>query len=604
MSIIDFKAARCLDCYKCVRHCEVKAIRIKDMHAEIIENECILCGTCMNVCLQKAKTLHSELDKVRGWIKSGKKVVASIAPSYYGVLKYKTIGQVHTALLRLGFADVRETSEGAAVVTSEYRHLLHEGKMENIITTCCPGVNDLIEIHYPELCKYLAPYVSPMIAHGRILKKEYGGDALVVFIGPCIAKMKEMKDSRHDDAVDAVLSFSDISRWLGAESIDIETCEDTPFDRFDPRVNRLYPVSSGVISSVVSQAQAEADGYHKFYVHGTRNCMDLCDSIAKGDMTRCFIEMNLCYGGCIKGPTVDKSLSRFKVKVEMEENIPKEPVPEEILEKLTESLDFSKEFYSHAPTDPMPTEEEIWKILNETGKYRVEDMQNCGACGYDTCWEKAIAVFQGKAELDMCIPYMKSRAETLSNVVMEQTPNMVIIVDKDMKIKEYSAVGERFFGVTRGQAKDKLYLYELIDPSDFEYVLQTHRSIHGKKVHYGSYGLYTLQNIVYIQDNDSVLATIIDITAEEEKAAKDYDAKLETIDLAQKVIHKQMMVAQEIAGLLGETTADTKTTLTKLCRSLLDGDGTPQDDKYANAHDFGHDRGDADYHTGANGIGT
>ena len=169
----------------------------------------------------------------------------------------------------------------------------------------------------------------------------------------------------------------------------------------------------------------------------------------------------------------------------------------------------------------------------------------------------------------MCIPFMHEKAESMSNLVMETSPNIVLIVGEDMRILEYSDVGEKYFGKTRSEAL-QMYLYEFIDPVDFQWVFSTHQNIHGKRVNYPEYKLSTLQNIVYIEKENAVLATFIDITKEEEQARADYEKNLETIDLAQKVIHKQMMVAQEIAGLLGETTAETKTTLTKLCQSLLD----------------------------------
>ena len=190
MNIIDFKGAKCKHCYKCVRYCDVKAIMIKNERAEIIPEKCVLCGHCLQVCPQSAKTLVSDLDKVQYMIHRGETVIASIAPSYMGLLNYNSLGQVNAALRKLGFADVRETSEGAAFVTAEYNRLLEEGQMENIITTCCPSINDLIEIYYPSLVPYMAPVVSPMVAHGMILRKEYGPDARIVFIGPCIAKKK------------------------------------------------------------------------------------------------------------------------------------------------------------------------------------------------------------------------------------------------------------------------------------------------------------------------------------------------------------------------------------------------------------------------------
>ena len=569
MAIIDFKATKCKHCYKCVRNCEVKAIMIKDGRAEIMPEKCILCGTCLQICPQSAKKLVSDLGMVRGWIMSGQKVVVSIAPSYMGLIKYKTIGQVKAALKKLGFADVRETSEGAALVTEEYTRLLQEGRMENIITTCCPSVNDLIEIYYPQLVPWLAPVVSPMIAHGRLLKKEYGQDTKIVFLGPCIAKKKESQDPRHDNCIDAVLNFNEVKNWFADQDIVVEECEDEPFDIVDPKVNRLYPVTNGVVNSVLA-TEGRVDSYRKFYVHGTKNCIDVCESLSRGEIKGCFIEINNCSGGCIKGPTVeDKTISPFKLKLDMEDAVKKDPVDSRTIGEMLVDVQMEKRFEDRSAEEPIPTEEEIRAILREIGKSHPEDELNCSACGYPTCREKAIAVFQKKAELNMCIPFMHNKAESLSNLVMETSPNIVLIVDKDMKIMEYSAVGEKYFGKTRSEALN-MYLYEFIDPVDFQWVYDKHQNIHGKKVRYEEYNLSTLQNIVYIEKEDVVLATFIDITKEEELAKAEYDKKLETIDLAQRVIHKQMMVAQEIAGLLGETTADTKTTLTKLCKSMLE----------------------------------
>lgn len=568
MGIIDFKATKCKHCYKCVRYCDVKAIMIKDERAEIMPDKCILCGHCLQICPQSAKTLVSDLEIVKGFIKRGEKVVVSIAPSYRGLMKYKTPGQINSALKKLGFDQVRETSEGAAVVTAEYVKLLDKGDMENIITTCCPSVNSLIEIYFPELIPYMAPVVSPMVAHGRLIKKEMP-EAKVVFLGPCIAKKQESMDFRDEGAIDAVLNFNDIQKWLNQEDIVVEECEDIPFKQLNPKVNRLYPVTNGVVNSVLA-TEDRGDGYRKFYVHGSSNCIDLCKSMQRGEIKGCFIEMNMCSGGCIKGPTVnDETISRFRVKLDMEETIEREPAGHSDLEEAMSGISFKKIFEDHSPKEQKPTEEEIQKILHMTGKNKPEDELNCGACGYPTCRDKAVAVFQKKAELNMCIPFMHEKAESFANLVMETSPNVVLIVDADMRILEYSAVGEKYFGKTRQEAL-QMYLYEFIDPEDFQWVFDNHQNIHGKKVTYPEYQLSTLQNIVYIAKENVVLATFIDITKEEEQEREDYEKKLETIDLAQKVIHKQMMVAQEIAGLLGETTAETKTTLTKLCKSLLD----------------------------------
>lgn len=595
MDIIDFKATKCKHCYKCVRYCEVKAVQIKDGRAVIMPDKCVLCGHCLKICPQSAKTLRSDLEMVRGFLREGMRVVVSIAPAYMGLLKYKTIGQVRSALLRLGFEDVRETSEGAAFVTGEYARLLSERRMDNIITTCCPSVNDLIEIYYPELISNLAPVVSPMIAHGRLLKEELGREVKVVFLGPCIAKKKESGDERHDACIDAVLNFNDMNKWLEGEDIVIGDCEDKPFTAFDPRVNRLYPVTNGIVNSVLATEDG-SDGYRKFYVHGEANCIDLCKSMARGEIRGCFIEMNMCSGGCIKGPAVDDEfISRFKVKLDMEETVPREAAGRNVMEPVYEAVDFGKRFEDRSPREPKPTEDEIRAILRMTNKTKPQDELNCGACGYPTCRDKAVAVFLHKAEVSMCIPFMHEKAESMSNLVMETSPNIVLIVNPDMRIMEYSDVGEKYFGKTRSQAL-QMYLYEFLDPVDFQWVFDTRQNIHGKRVNYPEYKLSTLQNLVYIEKEDAVLATFIDITREEELAREEYGKKLETIDLAQKVIHKQMMVAQEIAGLLGETTADTKTTLTRLCHSLL------EDGNDSGFNGMGEDREISGVHVGSGAV--
>lgn len=569
MRIIDFKETKCMHCYKCVRYCDVKAIMIKDGRAEIIDEKCVLCGHCLHVCPQSAKTMASDLDTVKYYLKRGIKTVVSLAPAYRGFFRDITLGQLHEAFRKLGFADVRETAEGAAAVTKEYADLVREGKMENIITTCCPSVNDLIEIYYPQLVPCMAPVVSPMVAHGRMLKREYGADTKVVFVGPCIAKKKESVDPRNAKSIDAVLNFNEIEEWLAEAGIQPKECGDLPFPHLDPGVNRLYPITSGVIHSMLSTRETK-DTYRKFHIHGTKSCIELCESMKAGEITGSFIEMNMCAGGCINGSApIHHPVSRFRVKIDMEEEIQKEPADREKLNALTEDVELKKPFFDHAPREQMPTEEQIREILSKTGKYTPEDELNCGACGYFTCREKAIAVFQKKAELNMCIPYMHEKAESLANLVMETSPNLILIVDKDMKILEYSAVGEKYFGKTRAEAM-QMYLFEFMDPSDFEWVYKTHQSIRGKKVDFTDYGLSALINIVYVEKKDAVLATIIDITEQERRAREEYEKKLNTVELAHEVIRKQMTVAQEIAGLLGETAAETKITLLDLCDSLLE----------------------------------
>lgn len=572
MNVIRFQEAQCKNCYKCVRVCDVKAIAVKNEQAQIMDDHCILCGHCLSACPQNAKSLVSDLERVKLFLKSGLKTVVSIAPSFAGALDYEKPGQLVAALKELGFSQVRETAEGAAYVTAEYIKLIEEGKMENIITTCCPTVNDMIEIYYPELTPFMAPVVSPMIAHGKLLKKELGQDVKVVFLGPCIAKKREAEgDLRVQGAVDAVINFAEFENWLTEEGIVMRALDEQPFDNKNPEINRLYPISNGVIDAVLASKVKESK-YQKLAIDGTRTCMDFLESMKKGEIHNLFIEMNSCEGACINGPCMEKNedkTSYFKRKLDMQAKIEKVPAEFEPLEKT--GVNLYKFFVNRAFRNQMPTEEQIRETLAKIGKTDVSHELNCGACGYPSCRDKAIAVCQGKAELTMCIPYMHEKAQSMANVVLDATPNVILVVDADMKILEFSHGAEKVFGKSRQEAVG-MYLFEFIDHSDFDEVLTNRSRIVAKKVSYPEYDITTLQTIVYVKELNGVLGVFQDISNEAEQNRQAYKLKMDTIEMAQRVIDKQMMVAQEIAGLLGETTAETKVTLTKL-RDMIVSDG-------------------------------
>lgn len=565
MKVIDFHDANCKHCYKCVRNCSVKAISVKNEQAHIIRDACIHCGHCLEVCPQNAKTFASDMDRVKSYLRQGIKTVISIAPSYLGVLDYEMPGQVVDALLKLGFSEVRETAEGAAFVTKEYKRILAEGEMENMITTCCPSMNDLIEKYYPSLTKYMIPVVSPMIAHGRIIKNIHGLDTKVVFLGPCIAKKEEaIGDQRVAGAIDAILTFEELENWLAAENIVIKNCEEKPFANPEVNINRLYPVSGGVISSVLKEG-AE-DDYQKIYVDGLESCMELLDALEKGELQHCFIEANVCSGGCIKGPASNNWKSSFtKAKIRIEKQVKHAPADENI---YIEEIPLSKKFTNRSRRQNVPTEEQIRDILRTSGKYKKEDELNCGACGYPTCREKAIAVFQNKAEASMCMPYAIARAESMSNIVMDVTPNLNLLIDNELRIRECNKIAQKKLGVSRKEALES-YIFEYIETQDIEEVLATKKPIMHKKIELPQIHLVAEETIVYIEELESVLVIYQDISKEELAKEKRLHLKMETVEMAQRVIDKQMMVAQEIAGLLGETTAETKVTLTKLRDSIL-----------------------------------
>lgn len=568
MSVIGLKKANCKNCYKCLKVCPVKSIRVVNEQAQIIDDDCLLCGTCLASCPQNAKTLTSSLDQVKEMVAAGEKVAVSLAPSFLGSFSLEKPGQMAAALKKLGFCAVSETAQGAAYVTAQYHDLMVENKMKNIITTCCPSINRLIELYHPEVVGYMAPVVSPMIASARLIKQALGKGVRVVFVGPCIAKIDEAADIRHDTDVDAVLTFEDIEQWFQEEGIVPSQCEDASFLNANSKILRMYPVTSGILESL--KARGDCDHYRMLTVDGIQECIDLFSSMAKGELDHCFVEVNACKGGCVNGPAKTRGEeTRFRAALDVE-NYAREDA--DAYPAVDEEIPMGKRFFDRSRHEKLPDEDTIRSILTKIGKESPEQELNCGACGYNSCREKAIAVYLNKAELTMCVPYMKERAESLSNYVLSETPNITIMVDDEMNIIEFNKAAEECFKISRREALEK-GLFELIDSSDFQFVLETKQPITNKKVHYKEYGITTEQSIIYIDKQNIVMGIFKDITKEEREQENLYDLRVETMEMAQKVIDKQMVAAQQIASLLGETTAETKVTLTKLKNMIVfDGD--------------------------------
>ena len=548
MSVIGLKKANCKNCYKCLKVCPVKSIRVVNEQAQIIDDDCLLCGTCLANCPQNAKTLTSSLDQVKEMLASGEKVAVSLAPSFLGSFSLEKPGQMAAALKKLGFCAVSETAQGAAYVTAQYHDLMVENKMKNIITTCCPSINRLIELYHPEVVEYMAPVVSPMIASARLIKQALGKGVKVVFVGPCIAKIDEAADIRHDTDVDAVLTFEDIEQWFREEGIVPGQCEDASFLNASSKILRMYPVTSGILESL--KARGDCNNYRMITVDGIQECIALFSSMAKGELDHCFVEVNACKGGCVNGPAKTKGEeTRFRAALDVE-NYAREDAGD--YPAVDEEIPMGKRFFDRSRHEKLPDEDTIRSILAKIGKESPEQELNCGACGYNSCREKAIAVYLNKAELTMCVPYMKERAESLSNYVLSETPNITIMVDDEMNIIEFNKAAEECFKISRREALEK-GLFELIDSSDFQFVLETKQPITNKKVHYKEYGITTEQSIIYIDKQNIVMGIFKDITKEEREQENLYDLRVETMEMAQKVIDKQMVAAQQIASLLGET---------------------------------------------------
>lgn len=569
MSVIQFKEANCKNCYKCIRSCPVNAIAFRNDQAEIIHEECMLCGNCLTSCPQNAKSVNSDVDKVKKFISKKEKVYVSLAPSFIAAFEQDE-KWIYCALKKLGFTHIEGTANGAYQVSRQYENLLQKKEMKNFITSCCSSIILLIEKYYPQLIDQLAPVVSPMIAHAKMLRETYGQRIRVVFIGPCLSKKDECNDLQNENQIDAVLTFDDLDKWFEEEGIyESNPINDELLKNFD-NTARIYPVPGGILKTIDKKYKKD---YRTLSVDGVERCMEVLNSISEGNISNYLIEMSSCSGGCIGGPYMKQVPGGILAARERLLNYVKKAGTNgdsEITKSIMSQtkIDFSKEFIDRTKRVEMPSEAVIQGILNSIGKFSKDKELNCGACGYPSCRDKAIAVFHGKAQVHMCLPYMRERAESISNIIINYTPYAIFALDRDLNINELNKSAKSMFKLFDQDMEGKNIL-GILHCEDFEKVLETEENIYDEKYIYEEYGMVVKQSIINVSKHNTLIVIINDITEEENQRQKIFESRSQNIDIAQKVMEKQMRVAQEIASLLGETTAETKVALTKLKKSIM-----------------------------------
>lgn len=562
MNFLNFSKANCKNCYKCLRYCPVKAIQIKDEQATIIEERCIGCGQCMRICPQDARKVKSDLKLVKRALYSNKKIVVSIAPSFSAAFRVDDPLKVIKGLNILGFNNIEETAIGADIVTELYKEYMEEKQLKNLITTSCPSSCYLIEKYFPSLIDYMIPVVSPMLAHGKMIKKHYGMDTFVVFIGPCSAKKIEADNFQHKGVIDAVLNFEEITEWFKTEKINLNNLEPKSLDNFSLNNGLKYALKGGVIKNLLEGELK--DKYDLVTVDGIEECIEVYESLENGTLENVVIEAHVCKGSCIGGAAMPRELNDFyEKKSRVVKYVSSKELSNSIIKSPLKKNEFSKKMFDKSINKENISEEKILKTLNDMGKFKKDDELNCGACGYDSCRKKAVAIIEGMAEKNMCLPYMRSKAESLKNIIFENSPNGIIVMDENLNIREFNPSAEKFFNIKNSDIKDNP-ISNILDDEVFYNVKINKQNIYKQRIYYEKYNLVVLQNILYLKKQNVILAIMVDATIEESNKKELNRVKEKTIDAAQSVIEKQMRVAQEIASLLGETTAETKMILTKL----------------------------------------
>ena len=554
---LTLKKSNCKNCYKCIRHCPVKSIRFSGNQAHIIGNECILCGHCFVVCPQDAKEIVDGTEKARVLLQSGEPVVVSLAPSF--IANYEGVGieAMRRALKKLGFYDVEETAVGATIVKNEYERMLREEDRDIIITSCCHSVNLLIQKYFPSSLEYLADVMSPMQAHCADIKKRMP-NAKTVFVGPCVAKKDEAE--YYEGIVDAVLTFEELTNWLKEERIELEKETD---DTADSRA-RFFPTTGGVLKTMAK----DISGYTYIALDGVENCIAALKDIESGKIHKCFIEMSACVGSCIGGPVMEKyhrsapikdyiTVASYAGERDFEVD---QPAP----------MSLKKNFTMIEHKLAQPAENEIMTVLRQMGKFKPSDELNCGSCGYNSCREKAIAIIQGKAEISMCLPFLKDKAESFSDTIVNNTPNGLIALNENLEVQQINRSACKIMNIRAASDVLGEPVVRILDPTVFVRVRDSGRTVRNQRVYLAEYKRYVEQTVVYDPESHMLIGIMRDITESETDREKKARINKQTVEVADSVVEKQMRIVQEIASLLGETAAETKIALTKLKESIGD----------------------------------
>ncbi len=551
---LTLKKSNCKNCYKCIRNCPVKAIRFSGNQAHIIGNECILCGRCFVVCPQNAKEIVNETEKVKVLMQSNEPVYASIAPSF--IANYDGVGieAMRKALKALGFADVEETAIGATIVKREYERMLAEEQRDIIISSCCHSINLLIQKYFPAELEFLADIMSPMQAHCMDIKRRHP-NAKTVFIGPCVAKKDEAE--YYSGITDAVLTFEELTEWLKEEHIELERQTDAN----EQSRARFFPTTGGILKTMTE----EQPNYTYLAIDGVDNCIAALKDIESGKIHHCFIEMSACVGSCIGGPVMEKN---HHSPIGDYATIASYAGTRDFDVEQPEQLTLKKHFSYIERKLPQPTEAEIASVLRQMGKFKPSDELNCGSCGYNSCRDKAIAVCNGKAEISMCLPYLKDKAESFSDTIVRNTPNGLIVLNEDLEVQQINSSARKIMNIRAESDVLGEPVIRILDPSVFVKVKSTGRSVRDQRIYLAEYKRYVEQTVVYDKETRMLVGIIRDVTDEEAEREKKESISRQTVEVADKVVDKQMRIVQEIASLLGETAAETKIALTKLKESI------------------------------------
>ncbi len=559
---IHTEKRECQDCYKCVRNCPVKAIKVEGGYASVIPELCIVCGQCVEVCPNGAKKVRDDLAAAKQLLTLKSRVFVSLAPSFVSEFPEWRPGQIIAALRQLGFHGVSETALGAQEVSAQAAALIQSRPGEVLCSSACPTVVSYLQKHRPDDARFLTGLLSPLLTHCKMLRGEFGPDLGIVFVGPCIAK--KLEASQHPELLDVVLTFEDLRRWLELQKLSPDTLAETPEDRFLPHPaaeGAWYPIDGGMIAGMKSVCAVNDCSFMSFSGLSAieKALSGLGELPPEGGV---FLELLACEGGCVNGPRVHCRNST----VAKRQRILRFAQPPEVALPRQARIEIVTTFPASPAPDIHYPDAQIREALRVVGKFSTDDEINCGGCGYDTCRAFAAALINQKAERSMCVTYMRKLAHKKANALIQKMPSAVVIVNDAMRILECNAAFTELFARDRTVSSEAPVPLEGVMLSEvmpfaslFHSVLKTGEDILDRDLRFQSTILHT--TIFTIEKHCVVGGIIQDIT-------KPAVQKEQVIRKAQEVIQKNLATVQKIACLLGENAAESEITLNSIIDSF------------------------------------
>jgi iron only hydrogenase large subunit-like protein/uncharacterized Fe-S cluster-containing protein len=545
--IVFTNKARCRDCCRCVRVCPVKAIRVQDGQATVVGERCIACGTCIRECPQGAKSYRRDLEAVKEMVAASRPVAVSVAPSFAAFFRDWEYRRLPSVLRRLGFSWVAETAVGAywsARRTAAWAAAHPQGMK---VCTACPALVNYVELYRPELGDCLIPVPSPMAAHARLCKERLGPESRFVFVGPCVAKKVEAERPELAGLVDAAITFEELQEWLESSGIRMEAAEESGFDESPTGTARIYPLAGGLLrtadlpTDLLSGRHLAVSGF-----------ADIREALEQTETDGLLLEPLFCPQGCINGPAAPTARPLYHRRRELmayhESHPGREPATEPAVEFPLPRFQ-ARPVDMGANLDPAA----IQRVLSDTGHATTEEQLNCGACGYPSCRDRAVAVILGLAERDMCLPFMRRLAEQRSDRIIETSPNGIVILDDRLNIIGMNPAFRRFFMCSPAVLGRRINY--LMDPEPFEKLVSGQLDLTEQTVNHERYNLICHQIVYALREEKQFVGIFVNVTGHLSSQQKLDELRSRTVDQARELFEHQLAMAQQMARFLGESTA-------------------------------------------------